>query len=507
MTSPPKSHATPPPLPPVGISIRPARLRWVIDDLMSKDGHRITIGFACTAAAIDEPAERQLFTEVFFTSPKSGSQTAMDHFLPALRSTAAELAGKETAEELLGIPARARWVTTLRAAANETAFSCGIEVLAPFEVEVTSPTLQRERLEQMQRIAAERRSADRVGHLTRAAELLKQWESLKASVPSITPGKLLEQVNPADRGLMLDTLLMVSASGQAKNSQPDLWAVSGSYLVRMDVKTDSPQPKLIALPTIVGPLRSIRATGEKLCIGARNGVFVADPTNPESAVPFHHPALSSEFGFTCVTPIGNRLWACHREAGLIAWEIGAPDQPMIVHSPMNLGGEPRNLTDGGLFAIGPKLKRLSSTGEITTAFTANSPIVAILLADQQIIVVSESGSITLLDEPTLGKMSELMTAGRLTGAALLPWLSTSRLLLNRADGPIECLGLEDQLVTRFAGNQTAMRAVIASAARIAAMSNDRQRVVLWNAWDGRTIAAEIYLTGLTHHRLTDLAFG
>jgi hypothetical protein len=88
----------------------------------------------------------------------------------------------------------------------------------------------------------------------------------------------------------------------------------------------------------------------------------------------------------------------------------------------------------------------------------------------------------------------------------LPWLSSSRLLLNRADGPIECIGLEDQLVTRFGSNQTGMRAVTASAGKVAAMSADRQRILLWNAWDGRATAREIYVAGLTRHRVADLAF-
>ena len=45
-----------------------------------------------------------------------------------------------------------------------------------------------------------------------------------------------------------------------------------------------------------------------------------------------------------------------------------------------------------------------------------------------------------------------------------------------------------------------------SAGKVAAMSSDRQRIVLWNAWDGRKVAAEVYLTGQTHHRVADLAF-
>ena len=476
----------------------PIRLRWLIDDLLTKDGHRLTLGFTCSIAIVDEPAERKLFAEVFGGTGGIPQQSIIEHFLPSLRAAAAEVARGEQAETLLSPSTRPQWTAALRSAANEVGFSCGIEVLAPFDVELTSPTLQRERLEQMQRIAAERRSADRVGHLARAADLLKQWESLKTTIPSITPGKLLEQINPADRGLMLDTLLMAGAT-----NQPDLWAVSGPYLVRVDVKVDSPQPQLIPLPTMLGPLRSVRAANGKLYVGARSGGFVVDPTKPDAATVYRHPTLASEHGFTSVTQIRDRLWACHRIGGLVAWRIGEPHGPELVHTPAQLGGEPKHLIDAGLFSVGSKLLKLSTE----QVMDAGSPIVAVLRAENQLVVVAESGSIAVLDGSSFEMTNSLPGNGKLTGATLLPWLSASRLLLNRADGPIECIGLEDQIVTQFTTGHTGMRAAAASAGKVAAMSNDRQRIVLWNAWDGRKITAEVYLTGQTHHRIADLAFG
>jgi len=447
-----------------------------MEDLLTKDGHRLTVSFACAVAIVDEPAERKLFDEVF-TSQRSATRAAVtQHFAPALRSAALEMAADDPAEVLLGAPARSKWTKALQSAANEVGFMCGLAVLAPFEVEVTSPTVQRERLEQMQRIAAERRSADRVGHFARAAELLKQWEALKADVPSITPGKLLEQVNPADRGMMLDTLLMAGAGTMA--SQPDLWAVSGPYLVRIDVKGESPQSKLIALPATAGPLRSVRAQNGKLLIGARSGVLIVDPANPDGAQDYHHPALVSEHGFTSVTTIGDQLWACHREGGLVGWKIGSPNEPLTILSSKHLGGEAKNLIATGLFSVGTQLFKLSPTEFL---FKAGSPIVAVLSMEDQILVASESGTIVLLDAVTLEKTTELQTTGKLTGAALLPWLSASRLLLNRAEGPIECIGLEDQLVTQFTAGHTGMRSVTACIGKVAAMSSDRQRVLLWNA--------------------------
>ena len=485
----------------------PCRISWAMEDLPTNDGHRLTVGFSCTVAIADGRAEQKLLEEVFKSRRQATPAAINSHFLPSLRSVATEMAQGETTQTLLSAGARAGWIKAFQASANEVAFMCGLEVLAPFEVEVTSPTVQRERLEQMQRIAAERRSADRVGHLARAAELLKQWESLKAAVPSITPGKLLEQVNPADRGMMLDTLLMAGASGASGIAQPDLWAVSGSYLVRVDVKSDSPQPQLISLPTTAGPLRSVRADHSKLLIGARNGVLIVDPAKPDHAEVFCHPALASEHGFTFATQIGNHLWACHREGGLCGWSVADSSKPETVIAPSQLGGDPKNLTSQGLFSVGSKLFKMTADHAPQFVLDCQSPIVSILPNDSQILLTTEKGDIHLLDAASLEKTAEMQTTGRLAGAALLPWLSASRLLLNRTDGPIDCIGLEDQLVTQFASGHTGMKSITGCIGKVAAMSSDRQRILLWNAWDGRKTAAEVYLTGITRHRIADLVFG
>jgi hypothetical protein len=485
----------------------PCRISWMIDDLLANDGHRLAISFSCTVAIAEGPAELKLFEEVFKSPGQATPVAILNHFMPGLRSAASDVAASEPARMLLSAGAWPQWIKAMQSAANEVAFMCGLQMLAPFDVEVTSPTMQRERLEQMQRIAAERRSADRVGHLARAAELLKQWESLKAAVPSITPGKLLEQVNPADRGLMLDTLLMAGVAGASGIAQPDLWAVSGSYLVRMDVKVDSPQPKLIPLPTGAGPLRSVRAQNGRLLIGARNGVLLVDPDNPEQTQVYCHPTLASEHGFTFTTQIGNHVWACHREGGLCGWHVGDLKKPEIAIDSARLGGDPKNLTVGGLFSAGNRLFKMIEDRLPNRVLDCESPIVSVLPVENQIIVVTENGALHLLDGSTLEKNSEMQTTGRLSGAALLPWLSSSRLLLNRAGGPIECMGLEDQLVTQFAGGHTGMRSVAGCIGKVAAMSSDRQRILLWNAWDGRRTASEIYLTGMTHHRIADVVFG
>ncbi len=489
----------------------PIRLRWAFDDLVTTDGHRLMVVFGCGMKSLPEPAERKLFLEVFMTG--NDAVTATDliaHFTPVLRGAATSFAIARKAESVLSEDARAEWVATLRKAADEIAFSCGLEVLPPFDMDVTSPTLQQERLDQMQRTAAERRSADRVGHLSRAADLLKQWESLKTSVPSITPGKLLEQLNPTDRGAMLDTLLMASGAAGANTSLPDLWAVAGPYLIRIEMKPDSPQPTLIPLPTTAGPLRSVLSTDRKLLAGARSGVMLIDPSSPGQAEIYLQSDLVSEHGFSSVAIANDRIWATHRDGGLVCWMIGQTQKPAMVISPAAIGGEARHLIRAHrgnlLFASGSKLMAVDSAGQISTILLASSAIVSLLKDGDQTIVICEDGAVISLDSQ-LHKTGDDRFAGRIVAAALLPWLSSYRLLLSRADAPIDCVGLDDQLITQFGGGHTGLRAVCACGSKVAAMSADRQRIILWNPWDGRRPAAEIYVPGLARHRVADIAFG
>ena len=96
---------------------------------------------------------------------------------------------------------------------------------------------------------------------------------------------------------------------------------------------------------------------------------------------------------------------------------------------------------------------------------------------------------------------------RLRAAGGLPWLGGTRLLLATDQGPIECVGADDPLITQYCSPYRGFRFVTGSADLVAGVSPDRQRLVLWQSWDGRQPAAEVYLTALTRHRIADVEFG
>src|SRR5688572_8284985 len=315
----------------------PLRSRLRLSALTTADDHALELTFTCGIAALDNPVERQMLSEAFLSDRDCVSaDDVMAHFTAALRDAAARAIAKQQAEHWLDESSRAELIDALRNAAKPVAFNCGVELMPPFELSVESPTVQREKLESMQRKLAERRAAGQVEHVQRAAELLKQFQSLRDTTPGLSPGQILDRVNPADRGSMLETLLLATSSAQGE--QP-LWAAAGPSLVRVDPRAETPTMKTIPLPSDLGPLRSVQPgelEGRRgLLIGAQTGVMWLDPQQPAEARKFADRAVTSPMGFNSVVATGNMIFATHGEAGLVAWrtDSGDSDAPAFTVRP------------------------------------------------------------------------------------------------------------------------------------------------------------------------------
>ena len=98
------------------------------------------------------------------------------------------------------------------------AFASGLELLPAFQLDLESPSFRRQKQEELERNLAEQRAAGQLKHFERAAELLQQFEACAQSAPQLSAGAVLEQISPADRGAMLQTLLVASARGGARNT-------------------------------------------------------------------------------------------------------------------------------------------------------------------------------------------------------------------------------------------------------------------------------------------------
>ncbi|MEA2735864.1 MAG: hypothetical protein QOE14_2315 [Humisphaera sp.] len=492
----------------------PLRSRLRLSGLTTSDDHALDVAFTCGIAALDTAVERQMLSEAFLSDRDTVSaDDVAAHFSPALREAASRAIAKQQAEYWLSDASRPALLETLRTAAKPVAFHCGVELLPPFELSVESPTLQREKLEAMQRKLAERRAAGQAEHVQRAAELLKQFQSLRDATPGLSPGQILERVNPSDRGSMLETLLMATSSAAGEQS---LWAVAGPNLVRVDPRAETPTIRIIPLPSDLGPLRSVQPgelQGQRgLLVGAQSGVMWVDPQRPQEARKFADRDVTSPLGFNSVVTTGDMIFATHAEAGVVAWRTSEDEsgdaKPAFTIRPQ--GERPANATALDdrriLYSAGGNVFLADDEGR-TSPVSTGDPAALIAVTADDVLIVRITGLVEQLDRRTFQRSAAAQRAGEITSAGLLPWLGSTRLLLATKDGPICCIGTDDPLVTQYASSHRGLRAVAAAADIVAAVSGDRQRLILWKSWDGRKPFAEVHLANVARHRVADVCFG
>jgi hypothetical protein len=497
-----------------GIEIRPGaiRLRWELTELATSDGHLARGVFTGSARALPEPNELKMLDEALLGSRSVVTLAdVVAHFAAAISAAARKHVRGVDAQTLLGDEGKQALTTAMMEAAGAVAFCCGIEILPPAQVDLDCPTLQRQRFEEMERQAAQRRAADQVNHLRRSAELFGQFEAIRAAAPELSPGQALSRIAGTDQADVFRAAVLASAE---KNAGRSLWAVAGNNLVRID-GGESPRPEILDVPQDLGPLRSVRSDASGgLLLGCRAGVLRVNPASPADAAQYRDPETTSQLGFNAAVILGDCIWAAHGEAGLVCWNPDRPDKPWVAMRPGSSsipGFSPRNLaridSNRLILSSGRQLIVASQDGLLLPiAPLADADIVAVYPQPARILTAHADGQICSWNADQLKLNCKQRRAGRINAATVLPWLGDARLLLATQDGPVICLGPDDELLTQYSSPYQGLRIAAAAAEAVAAVTSDRQRVILWHSWDGRAPYADLYLYGLTKHRIGDIAF-
>ncbi|MDQ3439208.1 MAG: hypothetical protein M3478_02520, partial [Planctomycetota bacterium] len=371
---------------------------------------------------------------------------------------------------------------------------------------------ERHRFEAMERQLAERRAEWQAEHFQRAGALLKSFETMRAASPGLSVGRVLEAVAATDRGAMLQTLL--AASGPPEGAKAaELWAVGGMGLARVEPNGSKVMIEPIERANEVGPPRSLRADdvgGEPVWVlGCRSGVLVVRMADRKVLAAMRDDGVPSAMGFSRAVVRGGEVIACHSEAGIVRWRADRPESPTTTWRPLP-GEKPRNLCalDDERIAYSSGLSVvLLADGERTTLPPDSAhQIVSLLLSERDLFVVYADGEVARKDRITLETHERSRYCGAVTAAALLPWVGGVRLLMATADGPVCCVGVDDSVITQYVSPLRGLKGLAATSGLIAGISADRQRVVVWNSWDGRAPFAEVNVAARTRHHVADIAF-
>jgi hypothetical protein len=419
------------------------RATWQFDQVMSSDGQLVRCVFSCAVRLPPEAVERRAFAETFL----GGADTAtvagvIRHFTTALQAALLKLTSNTPADQITETGVR----DALLAAAKPVAFDCGVELSTP------------------------------------------------ASVHLLCTSKLQTQARSA--------LTAQAAAQQADETSPcRIWTAAGNAIIAMHSNDGFAEMRTVELPTTLGPLRSIRACDDGLLVGAKTGVYrtTAIGTEPASYLAGN---VESAHGFNAAQWINSQLIATHSQAGLVWWNGEERERPAGAIA-MSSAKLLTTLDSAGaaIFAANDRTLLFEHGQVAPIEGLPNGEIIALLETFAAVIVVYSDGAIWEIERWTRRATKVRNVPGVVAAAAIS---GGSKIITATEDGRVRSFVLGDESVTEFVSPHLGLRAIAALGAVIAAVSPDRQRVVIWNASDPRRPAIERHVGAVARHRLVDL---
>jgi hypothetical protein len=464
----------------------PLRLTLVVGPVVARDGHSVSANVSLSLRLVDREADLELFREQLLTSDTVTIDSVRQRLTPPLATSFREFAQQHDASQCLG--QRSTIAQLLFQRANEIGFACGLEFLPPVEADVHCPSLDAER-------AAEQLARQQAGRLGQAAEVLERLRSLGGAA----------QLRPDEQATLLELLL--------RNQKPcTARIVAGANLLACDPATGSTVK--IELPSDIGPLRSVRHFAQggvsRTLVGGQRGVAVlfdragdsAPQNGDQSAVYLTQTANERGFNSVAIDAGSRTIIAAHGELGLVRWNV---DDAQAL-APVAVEGAPRFLTpidERMLFAVGSDLMVVDA-GAARVTLRGNAPILGVLNFSDCIVVVRDDGTVEQLDRGTLQVRHRFDRSTKLTAAAAMEVEGLQALLLAGESGPVECVSLAGQPLLELHSPHRGLRMLAVCGGQVAAVSADRQHLVIWDGWKPDAPARSVNIVARAGHRAADI---
>ena len=498
-----------------------ATLEVTAGPIRGRDGFDVNVTVRLPVKLHDGPLDRAAFAKgvgedrVVSESVEKIVKLTADPVQAAIASAA-----EGTADDLLA--ATDAYAAAAAEAARLPLFKLGLMPDGPATATADAPALRQRKAEQAAADAA--RAAN-----DRADDLLHRFEDIRRQSPDVPPGRLLMALPPEDRR---DALLkLFEAAGTKEPGRLMLAAGVRLFEVESDGLRD------IGDLGELGPIRRLRrdVLGDRvvLLVGSRDGVSIASADVPVTA---HHYSSSlpahSSLGFNDAAVVSDwgptLLVATHGERGVEAWgerESSSETWPQddLRQNPAfesnALPPIPRAVTryaDGeAAVAIGNLIfawdGRHSSVADMPADLEA-APVLALIRfphnPHRSILAVMSDGNLASLtaDDGRLEGTTATPVDLPLTAASAVPWLGDVRVAACVEGGPVVVGGPDDDVRVEYRSEHKGFAAVAASGGRLAAVTGDRQRVVVWNLHEPERPILDLYALADTRSRVADVAF-
>ena len=539
-----------------------ATVEVAADHIRSRDGFDVRVSVRLPVKLHESPVDRAAFARKVGEGrvvAESVERIAKQIDQPIRK--AVEAAAEGDAEELVASPAPL--AEAAREAARLPLFAAGLEIDGDVTALVDAPALRQRKAEQA---AAD---AERAAQ-GRAEELLLRFEDIRRESPDIPPGRLLMAVAKEERAETLRLLFEAAARKDSSRlmlaAGTRLFEVdSGRHL--KDVADLGELGPIRCLRKIEHEAYDLAAGARDgvILFSTRHAAFSDRFARSKS---LRSGAFgSTPLGFSDVAHGGSRkgegsTWATHRDLGLFLW----PDANDSGHSGGHDPAELRSWLEQAFSDLAPQAAcsvvtppgpaRATAVAAVVDSTYCGSAIVALafdgttgrpgsggsalLLARRDDIEAHEfiidlepraafddaavvdlatsegDGVIGVLQDGRTFRLSpaggpESLTLGTsfgrfVTAACGVPWLGDVRVAACVEDGPVLVGGPDDDVQVEYKSDYKGFSAVAASAGRLAAVSGDRQRVIVWDLHAPERPIRDLYVMSDTRSRVADAAF-
>jgi hypothetical protein len=489
----------------------PHRLQLDAGTRRSGDGYDVSFTVEFAASLRDSPVDHDAFADAFADNlPLSRAmQMHRDILQRRLQQVVATLALPDAKAALDAPPAE-----PFAKALTSELFAIGC-VASEIKVSADSKDF---REAEATRAAAEAVAAAE-GH---AAELLTIFNDIRRKNPDVSAGKLLAGLSKDDQK---PTLLKLHAG------EPDAAAMlvaCGTVVWRLHSGdlTEVGEDEL-------GPIRRLASchdsTASKLLTGTRFGMTVRTLDHLEDFDRNHliESTLdaTSGSGFARVATAPDRNgWTWHWMAGtgrgvegvlIERSNFGVPKRrTRYEDADLDLGHIRSILPLPGsrlLVAGSNKLVLLHGEAAPPEPVDHDEPIIALLASGRQPIAVGKNGSIhrLVIDPPETSPVAVCPVrgtafSGPVTTAAAVPWLGDVRIAAALIDGGIEVTGADDDVVLAYQSPYRGFVELSASRSHLAAVHEDRERLVVWRHDQPDQPVVDRFLTSDTRSRIADV---
>lgn len=448
-----------------------------------------------------------------------------------LRQALVQLAGRHTAEQLLGTLD----TTTVRRVIDEHlggfCLAGGMTVEGPVQVAFESPGfvehqraeahLRRHQARHEARAAIQAAlSAARRDELSQMVGLLEKLRDANAAHSEQGLRDLLKTFGESQRGQMYEALWHL-APGSAQTAF--IAVVSELQVLLFDPREPARPARLIPLPDVLGPLRSIRADSECLrrrlmLIGAATGVHqvAIDTGCLQRSLRAEIPQSTSVKGGVNAASMGDGwVYATHSELGLLAWDLSAADSlaeqwyPDITSPADTVRGA--TAADGSLWFTTDEtvwsIPLADGPHGRPQAYRAGDQTLSALTVEAGMVFAGTvQGEILAWDigEPDHPRVLRGKTGEPVGSVDVIEAGGVDRLIVADRTTALTALVVGDVYTCRYeAGTQTIRRAAAAEDV-LAAMHDARDRLLVWSPNEPRRPRATIIIPHLTGGRIQDL---